>query len=433
MKRGLTIIVNIVVIAIIIIFVAMHTSQKREESNNHELTAFRNTAETAGQIITNYLADEQHLCDIWANYINRYASYAGEPMTIEEAVEFTRRASISTEVEVHIVYYDDGSFTGLSRSPKLGSADNYTVSYKGYSLFSDFSESDLNNEIKQTVAFANPQNGILSMAFLNSVTLRGENPGETRKALLMRIIHVSEINRKLVYLKGEYGDMDLAVIDNDGDYMIHGSQLKNSNLFEYYKSYNDTDYTSQREFEDQVRGETGLIEITGSKGQRCVLAHTPVTTDKDWFLINIIPKASLIPDVVDWFLLGGTIGGLVALLIFNMGAMMLFNRRLAIAAEEADRANTAKSNFLSMMSHDIRTPMNAITGFNEMIRRESHDPDILRYSEGIRMADNTLLSLINDILDLSRLEAGKMEIIPAEYDLVSILNDLVAPRRRIWR
>ena len=60
-----------------------------------------------------------------------------------------------------------------------------------------------------------------------------------------------------------------------------------------------------------------------------------------------------------------------------------------------------------------------------MIRRESHDPDILRYSEGIRMADNTLLSLINDILDLSKLEAGKMEIIPAEYDLVSILNDLV--------
>ena len=425
MKRGLTIIVNIAFIAFIIFFVAKYTSQKREESNNHELLLFQNTAETAGQIIANYLADEQHLCDIWASYINRYSSVEGRPMTIEEAIEFTRRASISDQVEAHIVFYDDGSFTGLSSTPSIKGSTDYRVSYKGYSLFSNFSESDLDNEVRQTAAFANSQNGVLSTAFLNTVTLKGENPGEERKALLMRIIPISEISRKLVYLKGEYEDVDLAIIDHDGNYMIHGSKLKNSNLFEYFKSYNNTDFTSQREFEAQVTGETGLMEITDSKGQKCVVAHTPVTSDKDWFLINIIPKASLIPNVVDWVLLGGTIGALVALLLFNMAAMMLFNRRLAVTAEEAEKANAAKSNFLSMMSHDIRTPMNAITGFNEMISRESHDPEILKYSEGIRMADNTLLSLINDILDFSKLEAGKLDIIPVEYDLVSVLNDLV--------
>ena len=404
---------------------AKYTSQKREESNNHELLLFQNTAETAGQIIANYLADEQHLCDIWASYINRYSSVEGHPMTIEEAIEFTRRASISDQVEAHIVFYDDGSFTGLSSTPSIKGSTDYSVSYKGYSLFSNFSERDLDNEVRQTAAFANSQNGVLSTAFLNTVTLKGENPGEERKALLMRIIPISEISRKLVYLKGEYEDVDLAIIDHDGNYMIHGSKLKNSNLFEYFKSYNNTDFTSQREFEAQVTGETGLMEITDSKGQKCVVAHTPVTSDKDWFLINIIPKASLIPNVVDWVLLGGTIGALVALLLFNMAAMMLFNRRLAVTAEEAEKANAAKSNFLSMMSHDIRTPMNAITGFNEMISRESHDPEILKYSEGIRMADKTLLSLINDILDFSKLEAGKLDIIPVEYDLVSVLNDLV--------
>lgn len=425
MKRGLTIIVNIAVIAFIIFFIGRYTSQKREESNNHELTVFQNTAETAGQIIANYLEDEQHLCDIWASYINHYASVSGQPMTIEEAIEFTRRASISNQVEAHIVYYDDGSFSGLSSAASLKGEIDYTVSYKGYSLFSDFSESELDYEIRQTAAFANPQNGVLSMAFLNTLTLQGENENETRKALLMRIIPISEISRKLIYLKGEYENVDLAIIDSDGNYMIHGSQLKNASLFEYYKSYNNTDYMSQREFEDQVKGETGLLEITDSKGQKCVVAHTPVTVDHDWFLINIIPKSSLIPDVIDWVLLGGTIGLLVLLLVFNMVAMMAFNRRLAIIAQEAEKANAAKSNFLSMMSHDIRTPMNAITGFNEMISRESRDPNILRYSEAIRMADNTLLGLINDILDFSKLEAGKLDIIPAEYDLVSILNDLV--------
>ncbi len=425
MKRGLTIFVNVAVIAFIIAFIVDYTSQKRTESNDFELTAFQNTAETAGQIIANYLADEQHLCDIWASYINHYTSEEGYHMTIEEAIEFTRRASISDMVEANIVYYDDGSFSGLSSAHSLKEENDYTVSYKGYSLFSNFSESNLNNEVRQTAAFANLQNGVPSMAFLNTLTLRGDNPGETRKALLMRIIPISEISRKLVYLKGEYKDVELAIIDTAGNYMIHGSQLKNSNFFEYYKSYNHTDYLSQREFEEAVTGKTGLLEIIDYKGQKCVVAHTPVTTDNDWFLINIIPESSLIPIVVDWVLLGGVIGTLVFLLIFNMASMMYFNRRLAIAAKEAEKANAAKSNFLSMMSHDIRTPMNAITGFNEMISRESSDPDILRYSEGIRMADKTLLSLINDILDFSKLEAGKLDIIPVEYDLVSILNDLV--------
>ncbi len=425
MKRGFTIIVNVIIIAFIMWFIVEHTTQKREESNNHELQVFQNTAETAGQIIANYLEDEQHLCDIWASYINHYASAEGNPMTIQEAIDYTRRASISDIVSAHIIYYDDNSFSGISSSESLKGKDDYTVSYKSYSLFSDFSEEKLDNEIKQTAAFANPQNGVLSMAFLNTLTLRGEKPGETRKALLMRIIPVSEISRKLVYLKGEYEDVDLAIIDSAGNYMFHGSQLKNSSLFEYFKSYNNTNYLSQREFEEQITGDTGLLEMYDSKGRICVVAHTPVTADKDWFLINLIPKSSLITDVVDWVLHGVTVGALTALLIFNMTAMMLFNRRLAIIAKEAEKANAAKSNFLSMMSHDIRTPMNAITGFNEMISRESHDSNILRYSEAIRMADNTLLSLINDILDFSKLEAGKLDILPAEYDLVTILNDLV--------
>ncbi len=346
MKRGLTIIVNIAVITLIIFFVVNYTSRKRNETNDQELLAFRNTVETAGQIIANYLADEQHLCDIWASYINHYAQEAGSPMTIEEAVEFTRRASISDAVEAHIIFYDDGSFSGLSSMSGINDETDYYVSYKGYSLFSDFSESRLGNDIRQTAAFANSQNGVLSTAFLNILTLKDETTGETRKALLMRIIPISEISRKLVYLKGEYEDVDLAIIDTAGNYMIHGAQLKNSNLFEYFKSYNNTDYLSQREFEAGVTGESGLIEMYDSRGRMCVVGHTHVTPGKDWFLINLIPKSSLVHNVVDWNLLGGTIGGHAALLIFNMAAMMLFNRRLAAAAKEADRANNAKSKFL---------------------------------------------------------------------------------------
>jgi len=93
-------------------------------------------------------------------------------------------------------------------------------------------------------------------------------------------------------------------------------------------------------------------------------------------------------------------------------------------ALDAQAANQAKSAFLTAMSHEIRTPINAILGMDEMILRESSDPEILKYAEDIRSAGNSLLGLVNDILDFSKIEVGKMDIIPVEYEFASVLNDL---------
>ncbi|MBO4904349.1 MAG: response regulator [Lachnospiraceae bacterium] len=98
---------------------------------------------------------------------------------------------------------------------------------------------------------------------------------------------------------------------------------------------------------------------------------------------------------------------------------------LKLEKEAADQANKAKSNFLANMSHEIRTPMNAILGMDEMILRETKDPKIGKYANNIHSAGKTLLSIINDILDLSKIESGKMELVPVEYDFASVLNDIV--------
>lgn len=100
-------------------------------------------------------------------------------------------------------------------------------------------------------------------------------------------------------------------------------------------------------------------------------------------------------------------------------------RDLRIAEVKAQTANEAKSSFLANTSHEIRTPINAILGMNELILRESDNPAIIGYAKNISASGNALLALINDILDISKIESGKMELVDSDYELSSIINDAV--------
>lgn len=101
-------------------------------------------------------------------------------------------------------------------------------------------------------------------------------------------------------------------------------------------------------------------------------------------------------------------------------------RKVEEAKEEAVMANLAKGRFLAQMSHEIRTPINAILGMDEMILRESKEDNILEYAEDINGAGQLLLSIVNEILDLSKIESGKMEIVETEYNLNNLIEDLTA-------
>ena len=110
--------------------------------------------------------------------------------------------------------------------------------------------------------------------------------------------------------------------------------------------------------------------------------------------------------------------------IFDMTDNYQYTRKMVELKEEAERANEAKSTFLANMSHEIRTPINAVLGMNEMILRETDAENIREYSANIQNAGRTLLSIINDILDLSKIESGKMEITEADYDMGDLLIDV---------
>lgn len=121
------------------------------------------------------------------------------------------------------------------------------------------------------------------------------------------------------------------------------------------------------------------------------------------------------------------------LLIFMFSIAMIYvvvsekkareNKELLREKENAESASKAKSIFLANMSHEIRTPINGILGMDSMLLKECRDESLRDYALNIQSAGQTLLSLVNDIVDISKIESGKMEILPVTYSVFNVLND----------
>ena len=179
---------------------------------------------------------------------------------------------------------------------------------------------------------------------------------------------------------------------------------------------------------DKVYSQSGMVTLWDYDGKYKVCA----TIDEE-------VSGSRIIIVRDWWEIYGGVIQYVTLLLLLLGGCILVvdqvisrmvhwqrsvNEELRQTAEAAIQAERAKSRFLSNMSHEIRTPINAILGMNEMIQRECTDTQLLTYSGNIQSSGRTLLTLINDILDMSKIESGKLEIISTEYKTADLFMDL---------
>ena len=117
-----------------------------------------------------------------------------------------------------------------------------------------------------------------------------------------------------------------------------------------------------------------------------------------------------------------TIGYII--IVTDLSERMNSMKRLEEAKQDAENANHAKSTFLANMSHEIRTPMNAIIGFSELVLKMNITDEVRSYVNDIKFSSHNLLAIINDILDISKIESGKMELVLDSYFTSQLLNDV---------
>ena len=419
MKKNLVIVVNVCIMVAMLTFVVLYSGYETRETTQRQIEHFENTTLTMEHVTENYLEGEQRICDVWARYID------SRNMTMEEAVAFISISHVLPKASAHIV--DRETLSGLSTRAKTGAPDDYTVSYARLELLSNVS---WNHEIGQSInisrAYTNPVNGEQSIAFCNYITLRDPETGDAREAILLRVLPISELEQKWVFPQEEFENAELSMIDANGDYIIKGHSYKNSSFFEFYKSYNQIDAASAQELFEKVTSSTGSFPMRNSRGEDCILAYTPVAATGGWTLLSFMPIGDLNVNTENWLLIGVVSAGLLILFVFDLAVMLHFNQKLQAAAREADAANRAKTDFLSTMSHDIRTPMNAIMGLTAIAEKNLGDPESVGENlRKISLASNHLLTLINDILDISKVESGKLNLSPLTFSIVDTVENLV--------
>ncbi|MBR1583021.1 MAG: response regulator [Spirochaetales bacterium] len=422
MKKILMILGNVLIVTVILIFVSVYIDAEQKRILASQTESFESMTVAMENVTTNYLVGEQQVCNTWANYIN------SRNMTAEEAIGFVRDSITSAEIMAHILVSDGQKVSGLSTKARPQNPDDYSVSYENVSLYSQGFDELLREEatVNVTRIYTNPINAIQSIAFCNPITLKDAKSGAALPAVLLRVIPVSSFEKKWAFPTEEYKNAEIALIDSAGDYIIKGHSFKNSNFFEFFQSYNSPSSSVMEELRGNIVGNPGVVEIKDSTGKQSLVAHARVSSTDDWIILSMIPMTELGHIETNWTLIGIVTAGLLIILTFNLFLLLSFNRQLKVAVTAADSANQAKTDFLSTMSHDIRTPMNAIIGLTTITGKKIDDPDIVRENlRKINLAGNHLLTLINDILDISKVESGKLNLNPVNFSIVECAENLV--------
>lgn len=257
--------------------------------------------------------------------------------------------------------------------------------------------------------------GILFSAPIYNLDVSREKP----VAVLVAMMDIKKLNKSF-QLSGFGGKGTTYLVDNQGDILL---QSKNTSYSNYYQALGKAEllngFTLKQMLTDLREGHSGFASFSYF-GLEKYIYYQPLGID-NWSLISTIGK-DVITEQSTHLTRQLSLVGIFIVVLFPL--LLLFAVSAMRRSRSSQLAAQAKTSFLANMSHEIRTPMNAIVGISELLLRENITNKQRDYVLSIVSAGNGLLTIINDILDLSKLESGKFSIAEKEYEFESLIYDI---------
>lgn len=426
LRTLLLVVCNAVLLLAVLFFAVDYSIRVRRDQRETARETFGATVETMKKLSIRYLDSERHYVSDWVAYIEN------QDMTMDEALDYLRAANSNAERFAHIVDMD----TYEARAAEYENADG-DDSIDIYKKFTTWKTIDQNLFLGNMERMFLGQNAVLGKYRIQEtqttvisvgapVRLRLED-GSHRSYLLLRAIPVESMKKNWIF-PTEYADAEIGLITTNYDYVVQSTSMRAENFIEFVRAYNFADdYNGADKLLQQIKEQSsGLLDLKNSKGEDCLWYYSALEDFDGIDILGVIPTADLYPHTESNWTMVFLISGTVLLLACIDGAYILsINHRLRATVKLAEQANDAKTKFLSSMSHDIRTPLNAVLGMTELAKKRVNEPGyVSECLNKISVSGTHLLTLINDILDISKVESGKTVLNPAAFSVEELIRGL---------
>lgn len=395
---------------------------------------FISTVESMKSVSQNYLDSERGYVENWAAYINE------QQMTLPEALEFLRNINTNPARFIHIVDMDTFDAWTASYPPGKEQIDTYHQ-YQGELTEWEQAVADSMMEAYNGTASQFQMVGryqleeTLAPAVSVGIRITLKSGNGTKDYLMLRAIP-AEVLKKTWVFPAEYQSAEVGIMTKRGDYVIQSSTMKSLSFPEYIRGYNFQDDFNQGELLQKTleSTESGTLYYKNFRGEDCLWFYSSFGGHSNLDILGMIQLAELQPDNSTWMIVFFICGTIIVLVAVDGLYLHHVNLRLRRTAQLAQQASEAKTQFLSSMSHDIRTPMNAVLGMMSIARHHVQDPEyVAQCLDKSVSAGKRLLTLINDILDISKIESGQFALTPSNVsvrEIFSELTDMFAPQMR---
>lgn len=417
-KQKIILVICNIILAVITVAAAgvysRHTYKTQEETKEAD---FIRMVDSMKRVSQNYLNSERGYVTDWAGYISDHG------MTMEEALDFLRSINTDQDRYSHIVDMDTYEAYSAYYPKGEEKIDTY-LPYKDENTEEPFGEimEDMfkgtdDGEFYVLGKYRLQETQAMAIGIGARVTLLTDK-GD-KDYLMLRIIPI-EVVKKWWVFPTEYSSAEVGIITNNGDYVIQSESMRSSNFPEYIRGYNFQDnYNGIQTLREQLKNTTsGTFEYKNFRGTDCLWYYSSFGENSVLDILGVIKTEDLKASMDAWYIILIVCGTLFILAVMDGAYLMSVNRSLR-------QASKAKTQFLSAMSHDIRTPLNAVLGMMEIAQKKADNPEhvIQCMDKGIN-SGKQLLTLINDVLDISKIESGKASLNPEKVSLMEIAENL---------